>query len=57
MSTFICWISRRLLRLMNRKPIFDAVRELLGRQFTLAEVDKLDAVIDVAEGSLPARRR
>ena len=39
---------------MNRKPIFDAVRQMLGRSFTQAEVDKLDAAIDQAEGGLPA---
>lgn len=39
---------------MNRKPIFDAVRALLNRPFTQAEVDKLDDAIDAAEGSLPA---
>lgn len=38
---------------MNRKPIFDAVRQLLGRPFTQAEVDQLDRAIDLAEGSLP----
>jgi GH24 family phage-related lysozyme (muramidase) len=39
---------------MNRKPIFDAVRELLGRPFTQAEVTKLDQAIDSAEGAQPA---
>lgn len=39
---------------MNRKPIFDAVRTMLGRSFTQADVDKLDNAIDAAEGSLPA---
>ena len=33
---------------MNRKPIFDAVRELLGRPFTQSEVSKLDQAIDSA---------
>ncbi|PEQ11902.1 hypothetical protein B2G71_14035 [Novosphingobium sp. PC22D] len=33
---------------MNRKPVFDAVRDLLGRGFTQAEVDALDAAIDFA---------
>ena len=37
---------------MNRKPIFDAVRELLGRPFTQADVDKLDHAIDSAEASV-----
>ncbi len=31
---------------MNRKPIFDAVRTMLGRGFTHAEVDALDDAID-----------
>jgi GH24 family phage-related lysozyme (muramidase) len=39
---------------MNRKPIFDAVRQMLGRPFAQAEVDRLDRAIDTAEGSLPA---
>ncbi|WP_232333028.1 VgrG-related protein [Novosphingobium aquimarinum] len=33
---------------MNRKPIFDCVRELLGRGFRRAEVRALDAAIDRA---------
>ncbi|WP_254514961.1 hypothetical protein [Novosphingobium sp. G106] len=33
---------------MNKKLIFDAVRDLLGRGFTQAEVDLLDAAIDRA---------
>lgn len=33
---------------MNRKPIFDAVRHLLGRSFNTAEVAALDAAIDAA---------
>jgi len=37
---------------MNRQPIFDAVRDLLGRPFTQADVDKLDHAIDSAEASL-----
>lgn len=36
---------------MNRKPIFDAVRAMLGRRFTGAEVRALDRAIDAA---LPA---
>lgn len=40
---------------MNRKPIFDAVRAMLGRSFTPAEVTALDTAIDVAEGSLRAK--
>ena len=39
---------------MNRKPIFDAVRLMLGRSFTQDEVGKLDAAIDQAEGALRA---
>jgi hypothetical protein len=35
---------------MNRKPIFDAVRELLGHGFTPDDVDLLDRAIDSAEG-------
>lgn len=35
---------------MNRKPIFDAVKAMLGRAFTQAEVAALDAAIDAAEG-------
>ena len=33
---------------MNRKPIFDAVRHLMGRGFSQAEVAGLDAAIDLA---------
>ena len=39
---------------MNRKPIFDAVREMLGGTLTQAQVTKLDGAIDQAEGALPA---
>jgi lysozyme len=35
---------------MNRKPIFETVRRLLGRGFTSAEVRDLDAAIDRALG-------
>lgn len=35
---------------MTRKPIFDAVRAMLGRGFTEGEVAALDSAIDVAEG-------
>lgn len=38
---------------MDRKPIFDTVRRLLGRGFTGVEVDELDAAIDAAT-DLPA---
>jgi lysozyme len=33
---------------MNRKPIFDAVRSLLGRGFSQSEVRRIDAAIDHA---------
>lgn len=36
---------------LNRKPIFDAVRGLLGRAFTQDEVDALDRAIDSALGA------
>lgn len=39
---------------MNRKPIFDAVRKMLGRPFTQPEVDALDRAFMLAEGGLPA---
>jgi GH24 family phage-related lysozyme (muramidase) len=39
---------------MNRKPVFDAVRKMLGRAFTQAEVDALDAAFALAEGGIPA---
>lgn len=35
---------------MNREPIFDAVRAMLGRGFTDEEVRRLDAAIDEAKG-------
>ncbi len=35
---------------MQRKPIFDAVRRMLGRGFRQAEVEALDRAIDVARG-------
>ena len=37
---------------MNRKPIFDAVRKLLGRSFTQGDVDALDKAFTVAEGGM-----
>lgn len=40
----------------NKKLIFDAVRGLLGRGFTQAEVDRLDRAIDQAQGLVPAAR-
>ena len=39
---------------MNRKPVFDAVRKMLGRSFTQVEVNALDKAIDLAAGALPA---
>jgi lysozyme len=41
---------------MNRKPIFDAVRHLLGRSFRTAEVTALDAAIDAALSADTVRR-
>ncbi len=41
---------------MNRKPIFDAVRHLLGRSFKTAEVTALDAAIDAALSADTVRR-
>jgi hypothetical protein len=35
---------------LNRKPIFDAVRRLLGRAITQEEVERLDRAIDLALG-------
>jgi GH24 family phage-related lysozyme (muramidase) len=37
---------------MNRKPIFDAVRAMLGRAFTPQEIEALDDACDAAEGSI-----
>lgn len=39
---------------MNRKPIFDTVRNVLGRAFTQAEVDALDKAVDLSTASLTA---
>lgn len=39
---------------MNRKPVFDAVRKILGRGFSNAEIKALDAACDLAEGKLKA---
>ena len=36
---------------MNRKPIFDAVRTMLGRSFRRAEISALDRACDIAAGS------
>lgn len=41
---------------MNRKPIFDAVRQMLDRSFRTAEVTALDQAIDVALAAETARR-
>lgn len=38
---------------MDRKPIFDTVRRLLGRGFQPSEVQSLDAAIDRALGAAP----
>jgi hypothetical protein len=38
---------------MNKRLIFDAVRDLLGRGFTQDEVDRLDRAIDRAVGVAP----
>ena len=35
---------------MNREPIFDVFRDILGRGFTDEEVRRIDAAIDEAEG-------
>jgi len=35
---------------MNRKPLFDAIRKLLGRGFRQAEVEALDKAIDTIAG-------
>jgi len=40
---------------MNRKPIFDAVRKMLGGHFTQDQVDALDDACDLAEASLRAQ--
>ena len=38
---------------MNRKPIFDAVRQLLGRGFRPSDIALLDAAIDRADNDSP----
>lgn len=40
-------------RAIDRKPVFDTVRSMLGRAFTQGEVQRLDRVLDYALG-LPA---
>ena len=42
---------------MNRKPVFDAVRLMVGRGFTQAEVRALDRAIDEALADAPPGRR
>lgn len=42
---------------MDRKPIFDGVRVMLGRSFTTAEVSALDAAIDKALGLIGSQQR
>jgi GH24 family phage-related lysozyme (muramidase) len=42
---------------MNRKPVFDAVRALLGRSFRPAEVAALDRAIDAALAEVAGPRR
>jgi hypothetical protein len=41
---------------VNREPIFDAFRRILGRGFTPAEVAAIDEAIDQAEGIAPNPR-
>lgn len=44
---------------MNRQPIFDTVRRIMGRSFASAEVDALDAAIDATQAQpspAPIRR-
>lgn len=40
--------------MIDRKPVFDEVRLLLGRGFALSEVERLDAALDRALGFMPA---
>jgi GH24 family phage-related lysozyme (muramidase) len=42
---------------MDRKPIFDAVRQMLDRGFTQGEVATLDRAIDLIVGTAPASPR
>ena len=41
---------------MNRKPLFDIVRNLLGRGLRQSEVDTLDKAIDTMTGVAGASR-
>lgn len=43
-----------MTQVLNRKPIFDEVRVILNRGITQAEVNRLDAAIDRAEGKVLA---
>lgn len=36
---------------MNRKPLFDTIRKILGRGFRQSEVDRLDAAIDAVSAA------
>ncbi|HBQ91975.1 MAG TPA: glycoside hydrolase, partial [Erythrobacter sp.] len=36
---------------MNRKPLFDTIRRILGRGFRQSEVDRLDAAIDAVSAA------
>ena len=38
---------------MNRKPLFDTIRKILGRGFRQSEVDRLDAAIDAVSAATP----
>lgn len=40
---------------MNRTPIFDTFRAILGRGFTQSEVNRMDAAIDEAVGAIVVR--
>jgi lysozyme len=42
---------------MNRKPIFDAVRKLMGGRLTQADVDALDEACDLAESAIAGARK
>lgn len=41
--------------LLSRKPVFDAVRSMLGRGFTKSEVEQLDDAIDESLGIIVVR--
>ena len=42
--------------MMNRKPLFDAVRRVLGRPFRQAEVDQIDKAFELGAASFPQDR-